>query len=401
MRHLKLKTSMMFLISFSLYVSIVCKVSAATTDTGENGYNTVTSSTNLGDDNFNNGASEATTSQIDDNETEEATSTASAASTTTSGPRLRDAIRYKFKRGEEALKGVGKKSESEVKGGYNRVKMNAVTKGAKFLVDYEVGLKSYAYIIRNSKKEKWRNADLEVIQNAISASLKPLKTYQQAKGNVHKRKIGQSVKELFRLLRNKPINYTIKEGDWEKGKIHSSVFRRFDIQDLLVNRDNVLSLRPELTDDLLAIENHKLFESREYFMKKEDDNWKLGKLVSNNLDWPGFESRYFDIVTKILVADPRMTREVRHYLAVYLSTGDAQEEKYRSMMDQALTNQAKMATLPTQSTSTTSGSLTTNAATVTVTVRRQPCGISEASRTWQPWLSPLLISIVLSLSILI
>jgi hypothetical protein len=388
MRYFKSRASKLFLFSFFLYLTVVHRVLASTTD-----------------EEYNHGST-----QIDNEEAEEMTSSVSGTETqnngacyNTSGPRLRDAIRYKFKRGNEAIMNVGKRGRSEAKKGYYSAKMETITKGAKFLVDYGVKLKSYAYIIRNSGGEKWRNSDLEVIQNAISASLKPLKTYQQALQKGHKKKLGQSVKELFRLLRNKPINYTIKEGDWEKGKIHSSVFRRFDIQDLFLNRDNVLSLRPDLTEDLLAIENRKLSEGRKYFKKKEGDSWKFRKYISNNLDWSGFESRYFEVVTKLLIADPCtcMAKEARHYLAIYLFTGDAQDYKYRSMMNRALKNREQRAFRPTQTWGSTSGTLT-KAATVTVTVKQPSCatGISEVSRIWQ-FLIALLIPLVLSLSTMI
>jgi hypothetical protein len=291
--------------------------------------------------------------------------------TTTGGPRLRDAFRYKFRRGMTALKGTEQNVESRVKEGYGSAKMKMMANGAKFLVDCEVGFETYAYMIKNSNGRNWDPKDIEIIQGAIKAAIMPLKTYQKAEEKVPKRKLGQSVKELFRLLSNKPINYILQDGDWEKGQLHSSVFRRFDIQYLFTNRDKVLSMRQEVTDDLLNLENQKLSQARKYFMKKEDDSWSFQKYIFPDLDWSGFESRYLEIVTKLLVADPDMVKEAKHYLAIYLFTGDSREYHFRSMMEEALRNRDKLIARPTQTLMTSWGPKpTATGATVTVTVKK-------------------------------
>ena len=259
--------------------------------------------------------------------------------------------------------------------------------------------------------------DLQVIKNAITTALNPLKTYQQAQGKLQSKELGQSIKELFGLLENKPPNYTLKAREWKKSKINNSVFQRLDIQDALSSRDSVLALRPELAEELLEVENLKLSKAHSYFTKKGDDSWKFRKFIAYDLDWPGFEARYYDVVTKLLVADPGIAKEARHYLAIYLFTGDSQEYKYRSLMDNALKNQEerKAQSATTQATETmmqatetmkaTLGASTPTlkgGATVTVTVKKSqqyiqrcPPGTSDAVPFSGSWLNALLLPVVL------
>jgi hypothetical protein len=356
-----------------------------------------------------------------------------AASTSTGGPRLRDAIKHKYRKGKKAIKKTGKKIKSGIKEGYSSAKMKIVAGGAKYLVDYEIGLKTYAYILRTSEDRKWNKSDLDAIKNAITVALNPLKTYQQAQARFQNKQLGQSVKGFFRLLGNKPLNYTLRPEVWRKSRIDDAIFHRIDVQDVFSSRDNVLNLRPELSQDLMEVENRKITKANEYFAKKSD-NWKFRKFIAYDLDWPGFESRYYDVVTKLLVADPGMAKEARHYLAIYLFTGDSQDFKYRSLMDNALknrerrkaqANQTKQGTKTTQTMEATLKSMIEKAqksgeeektgkaamgmtatgvhkiVTTTVTVRRAqyvqrcPPGNSGATASSKLWLNSLLLPVVL------
>ena len=299
--------------------------------------------------------------------------------TATGEPRFREAFKYKYRKGKRAMKKAGKKFESEVKQGYSSAKMKIVAGGAKFLVDYEISLKTYAYILRTSKKGKWNKTDLQVIRNAITTALNPLKTYQQAQERIQSKGLGLSVKGLFRLLGNKPLNYTLKPADWKRSKIDDSVFHRIDVQDVFSSRDSVLNLRPDLAQDLLDVENRKLSKASDYFAKSVN-TWKFRKFIAYDLDWPGFEARYLEVVTKLLVADPGMAKKARHYLAIYLFTGDSQDFKYRSLMDTALKNREKRKAQPTQTKQAIKSTQTTEA-TMESMIEKAPKSTQEEEKT--------------------
>jgi hypothetical protein len=272
-----------------------------------------------------------------------------------------------FRKGGSQGKALGgqaaNQTENYVKAGYYDIKLKTMRQGVHFLVDYAFALESWLQLgsacqTNNATHQSQQPLDSQTLglaREALGVFLRPLKTYQLAESSVDDRKLGSSLIGMERIVTVKPPNQTVAEGDWSQGTMWSSVVRRVDVDAVLSYRDSLFqwygqrSGQPSMDVRNQDADRHNrsmnYFKSLMHRRRKydvgadgtqtyavEDNRWQFRKLVSKQLDWDAYESRYLDIVTRVLVLRPDLLGKCRRYLARFLYTGDSAEGYYRDLV---------------------------------------------------------------------
>ena len=247
--------------------------------------------------------------------------------------RTKHKLRNGYDKSKAAVKETANRGSGKVKAGYYRTKMNVLYRGGRYIVDYGFSLRSFAELTANRILSA---PDKNAIREAISAFTRPLKTYQAAQQNISEEKLSSSLQEMLRLFSTKPLGSMIEEGDWKKGNIITQVFRRLDVDSALEYRDVLAQMCP--TKDVMKQEKEYHAEAIKYFEGKDEDSWRYRKYISRELDWDKFEQRYFEVVTKLLAADPKMHERAKKYLAQFMFNGDSRDAKFQSLLKEAQAN---------------------------------------------------------------
>lgn len=247
--------------------------------------------------------------------------------------KTKDVVKSGYHHAKDDLKRGYRRAKAKVKGGYYRTKMDILYHGARYMVDYGFSLKSFAELMANHQLS---DTDNKTIHDAIRAFMSPLKTYQAAQSKVAEEMLSSSLQEMLRIVSSKPVGSVLEEGDWKEGKIFTQVFRRFDVDSVLENRDALLQMNSGDSNLLQEKEYHE--KAMNYFKGIDPHSWRFRKYISRDLDWDQFERRYFEVVTKLLVADPKIHVRARKYLAQFMFTGDPREAKFQSLLKEAGAN---------------------------------------------------------------
>lgn len=197
-----------------------------------------------------------------------------------------------------------------------------------FLIDYGILLDNYQYIL---SAEDLTN---KTLRTAIRTFIAPLKDFQASydleDATNEKRK--NHLVGLSSYLTENMNTTEISSEDWKDGSMWNAVMNRENVSKALQTRSDLLAMITEsATGDKATIAYQTTLKRYNKILHSSSEG-HFSRIISRDIDWNLFESRYYRLVMTLKGRDKNQAGRVRKYLATFLRDGDPQNSQYEKLV---------------------------------------------------------------------
>ena len=200
-----------------------------------------------------------------------------------------------------------------------------------FLIDYGMLLENYQYVLAAS------DVSDKMIRNAIKTFVAPIRAYQKSYDDdeVTDEKRKTHLLGMASYLGNGDTMSATQIGldEWKEAEMWDTVMNRTSFSAALKSRAALYSnITDEDVVDKATTSYQRALKSYAKLLQATDEA-AFSKIITKDLDWDLFESRYYNLVMSLQDdKDKKRVGKMRKYLAVFLCDGDSKDSEYEKLM---------------------------------------------------------------------